>query len=109
MASSHRAPSLAIHPMTEGFEEAIATVTAKEHYSFGPGGLIGSGDLCSRECRFEGLASAKTRWLLPNTVSAARYDDTRKTMAHNNLHYLAAATMFAGRLAEGCRAHEFLR
>ena len=38
--------------VTERFEEAIATVTAKEHYSFdhlGPGRLVGSGDLCNRE------------------------------------------------------------
>lgn len=45
--------------MTERFEEAIATVTAKEHCGFdplGPGGpLVGSGDLCGQERPFEGL------------------------------------------------------
>lgn len=59
----HRVPSLAIHPMAECIEEAIATVTLKEHYSFdplGPGGrLVGSGDLCGGKCPFPPRARSR--------------------------------------------------
>jgi hypothetical protein len=54
--------------MTERIEEAIATVTAKEHYSLdplGPGGRpVGSGDLCGRECPFEGLGERQDEMVI---------------------------------------------
>ncbi len=65
--TGHRVSSLAFHPMAEHLEEAIATVTAKEHYSFdplGPGGRpVGTGDLCGGECPFAPRARSRgSRW-----------------------------------------------
>lgn len=58
---------------------------------------------------FEGLSGRQDEMVVTITVAVVRYAGTRKGMTRNDLHYLAAATMFGDQVAGGCRAPEFLR
>lgn len=54
-----------------------------------------------RPGHFEGLSERQYEVALPITACVVRWGDTRKTMRHNNLHYLAAATIFGDRVTGG--------